>query len=51
MGSQSLSRDEPALASLSGELLGYALDQVDWFEVADAFLEAEQRPAQTPEMH
>lgn len=26
-------------ASLASDLLGYALDCVDWFEIADAFLE------------
>lgn len=26
-------------ASFAADLLGYALDQVDWFEIADAWLE------------
>lgn len=26
-------------ASVASDLLGYALDQIDWFEVADSFLE------------
>lgn len=27
-------------ASFAADLLGFALDQVDWFEIADAWLEA-----------
>jgi hypothetical protein len=30
---------EPDEASLASDLLGYALDCVDWYEIADAFLE------------
>ena len=31
--------DEPEDASLFSDLLGYALDSVDWYEIADSFLE------------
>ena len=29
-------------ASFAADLLGYALDQVDWFEIADAWIEMAQ---------
>jgi hypothetical protein len=32
-------------ASFVAHLLGYALDQVDWFEIADAWLEQAEQEA------
>jgi hypothetical protein len=32
-------------ASFAADLLGYALDQVDWFEIADAWIQAESEVA------
>jgi hypothetical protein len=33
-------------ASFAADLLGYALDQVDWFEIADAWIQSAKEAAE-----